>query len=189
MQDTLEDKLCAVECESGNAEVQWNNIKECMLDTIRDLVGKVEKIARKPWITQETISKMGERRKWKNVNNEEGKRIYRRLRKELKSATETAIKEYTENVCNEIIGFQRKGSYDLMYIKTKGLCWNETQGIQCIGIDDSQRNRIVDQRQVLKIWKRYITELHDRPNRPETLEFEPERRSRHRRERPTYFTK
>jgi len=43
--------------------VQWNNIEECMLDTLSDLVGKVEKRARKPWITQEMISKMYERRK------------------------------------------------------------------------------------------------------------------------------
>jgi len=27
---------------------------------------------------------------------------------------------------------------------------------------------------VLKIWKNYITEIHDRPNRPETLEVEPQ---------------
>jgi len=39
------------------------------------------------------ISKMGERRKWKNVNNEEGRRNYRRLRNELKRATETAKKK------------------------------------------------------------------------------------------------
>ena len=51
VQDTLEEKLGASECESGNAEVQWKNIKECVLDTISDLVGKVEKRARKPWIT------------------------------------------------------------------------------------------------------------------------------------------
>ena len=54
-----------------------------MLDTISDLVGKVEKRARKPWITQEMISKMDERRKWKNVNIEEGRRNYRILRNEL----------------------------------------------------------------------------------------------------------
>ena len=29
VQDTLEEKLCAIKCESGNAEVQWINIKEC----------------------------------------------------------------------------------------------------------------------------------------------------------------
>jgi murein tripeptide amidase MpaA len=39
---------------------------------------------------------------------------------------------------------------------------------------DSDGNRIVDQRQVLKIWENYVTELYDRPNRPETLEVEPE---------------
>jgi len=161
VQDTLEEKLCSIECESGNAEVQWNNIKECMLNTINDLVGKVEKRARKPWITQEIISKMGERRKWKNVNNEESRRNYRRLRNELKRATEMAKKEYLENICNEIIEFQRTGRYDLMYVKTKELGWNETQGIQSIGIEDSQGNRIVEQRQVLKIWENYITELYD----------------------------
>jgi len=46
--DTLEEKLGAIGCDSGNVEVQWNNIKECVLDTISDLVGKVEKRARKP---------------------------------------------------------------------------------------------------------------------------------------------
>jgi len=90
VQDTLEEKLGAIECESGDAEVQWKNIKECVLHTISDLVGKDEKRARKPWITQEMTSKMDERRKWKNVNTDEGRRNYRRLRYELKRATEKA---------------------------------------------------------------------------------------------------
>jgi len=63
MQDTLEEILGAIGCNSGNVEVQWNNIKECVLDTISDLVGKVEKRTIKPWITQEMISKMDERKK------------------------------------------------------------------------------------------------------------------------------
>jgi hypothetical protein len=91
--DSLEEKLGAIKCESGNVEVQWNNIKKCVLDTMSDLVGKVERRARKPWITQEMIRKMEERRKWKNVNNEEGRKNYRRLRNELKRATYNAKKE------------------------------------------------------------------------------------------------
>jgi len=63
VQDSLEEKLGAFECESGNAEVEWKNIKECVLDTVSDLVSKIEKRARKPWITQEMISKMDEQRK------------------------------------------------------------------------------------------------------------------------------
>ena len=115
--------------------MQWKNIKECVLDTISDLVGKVEKRARKPWITQEMISKMYERRKWKNVNTEEGRRNYGRLRKALKRTTEKAKKEYLENTCKEIMEFYRRGRYDLMYMTTKELGWKETQRIQNIGIE------------------------------------------------------
>jgi len=61
-----------------------------VLDTISDLAGKVEKRKRNPWITQGMISKMEERRKWKNVNTEEGRKNYRRLRNELKRATHNA---------------------------------------------------------------------------------------------------
>jgi len=124
--------------------VQWKNIKECVLDTLSDLVGKVEKRVRKPCIKQEMISKMDERRKWKNVNTEEGRRNYRTLRNELKTATEKAKKEYLENACTEIMEFHRTGCYDLMYMKTKEVGWKETQGIRNIGIEDSQGNRIVD---------------------------------------------
>jgi len=135
VQDNLEEKLGVTECESGNAEVQWKNIKECVLVTISDLAGKVEKRAIKPWITQEMISKMYERRKWKNVNTEEGRRNYGRLRKALKRTTEKAKKEYLENTCKEIMEFYRRGRYDLMYMTTKELGWKETQRIQNIGIE------------------------------------------------------
>jgi len=40
--------------------------------------------------------------------------------------------------------FQRTGLYDLMYKKTKELGWKENHGIENIGIEDSQGNRIVD---------------------------------------------
>jgi hypothetical protein len=109
VRDTLEGKLGTIECDSGNVEGQWNNINECVLDILSDLVGKVEKRARKPWITWEMISNMDERKKWKNVSTEEGRKNYRRLRNELKRATDNAEKEYLEKICNEIMEFQRTG--------------------------------------------------------------------------------
>jgi hypothetical protein len=45
VQNTLEEKFCAIECDSGNVELQWNNVKKCVSDTMSDLV---ERIARKP---------------------------------------------------------------------------------------------------------------------------------------------
>jgi len=48
-----------------------------VLNTTSDLVGKIEKRARKLWTTQEMISEMDERRTWKNVNTEESRENYR----------------------------------------------------------------------------------------------------------------
>jgi hypothetical protein len=59
VQDTLEENLGTTECESGN--VRWNNIKKCLIDTMSDLIGKVNRNARKQWISQEMINKMSQR--------------------------------------------------------------------------------------------------------------------------------
>jgi hypothetical protein len=68
------------------------------------MVVKVERKARKPWITQQMISKMDEQRKWKKLNNEEGRKNYRRLRNKLERSTGKTRKE-----CLESMEFQRIG--------------------------------------------------------------------------------
>lgn len=51
VQNTVEEKFGAIACESENVQVQWENIKKSVLDTISDLVEYLEKTARKPWNT------------------------------------------------------------------------------------------------------------------------------------------
>ena len=46
-------------------------------------------------------------------------------------------------------------------MKTKVLGWKKHRGIQLTGIEDCQKHTIVLQRQVLKIWENYVTELYD----------------------------
>jgi hypothetical protein len=65
-------------------EVQWNNIKKFMVDVVSDLIGKVEKRGKKPYITGGMMGKTDERGKWKNVNNEGGRENYRRLKNGVK---------------------------------------------------------------------------------------------------------
>jgi hypothetical protein len=120
-------------------------MKKYVLDTVSDMVGKVERRARKPRITQEMFSKMDERRKWKNVNNEEGRKNYRRQRDELKRATDKAKNEYLESICDEIIEFQRIGRYVLTYMKKKELGWKEKHGIE-----EPEWNIIISQRKYCK---------------------------------------
>jgi hypothetical protein len=58
---------------------------------------------------------MDERRNWKKINKEKGRKNYRRMRNELKSPTDKAI----YRTCEEIMEFQRTENYDLMNVKTK----------------------------------------------------------------------
>jgi hypothetical protein len=37
VQDSLEEKLAAIECESEIVDLQWNNIKQCVVGTVSDL--------------------------------------------------------------------------------------------------------------------------------------------------------
>jgi hypothetical protein len=67
-------------------------------------------------------------------------------------APDKAKLEYLEAKCDEIMELQRTGRYDLMYRKAKELHRKENNGIRTVGIEDSQDNIIVDQKQVLKIW-------------------------------------
>ena len=78
VQDALQDKFCAFECESGDVEMQWNNIKKGSVNTTSDLLVKVDWGARKPWITQEVISKMDEERKWMSTTKKKEKKTERR---------------------------------------------------------------------------------------------------------------
>ena len=60
IQDTLEEKVSAIESESVNIKVQWKNIKKCVLDVTSDVLWRVDRKAREPWITTEMTNKMDE---------------------------------------------------------------------------------------------------------------------------------
>ena len=47
----------------------WNDMKKCLLVTVRGLMGKLEKRVRKPRITKKLAVKWV-KKKWKNVRNQ-----------------------------------------------------------------------------------------------------------------------
>ena len=88
MQDILLENLGAVECESGNVKAWWNNIEKCVLDTMRDLVRKVDRKARKPQIAHEMINKMDEQKKVKDKQQ--------RRKEELQKTEERTFKRHKQ---------------------------------------------------------------------------------------------
>jgi hypothetical protein len=61
---------------------------------------------------------MIEQVEWRNENNE-GRKNYRRLRNKLKRVTDKAEKVYLENICDDIVEFQRTGHREESRLKRK----------------------------------------------------------------------
>ncbi len=65
------DKTLIVEVEN-NVKGKWSRLKDVVKKSAETVIQcKKKDAARKSWVNNDTISKMDQRRKWKNVNTKE----------------------------------------------------------------------------------------------------------------------
>ena len=125
----------AKKCNQINdVESQWLRLKEGMMQEAIKTVGKrKEKFQKKPWVTEEMIEKLRERRWWKGIATEEGRRMYSRMNNTLRRETDKAKKKWFKDRCSENEELEKKGQLDLMYHKVEALLlpaktWKKTDG-------------------------------------------------------------
>src|SRR5215469_8613615 len=73
------------------------------------------------WITNEMLDKMEERRRYKNVNTDVGRQMYRSLNNELRRETNKAREAWWESECKEMEELGRRGLTDVLYSKVAEL--------------------------------------------------------------------
>ena len=109
-QKSVED---TIKPNSGrNVNERWIEFKSAILSSaqkerlseeegkeVHTRIGCQKKRARKPWLTEEMINKMKERRKWNNKNKKEERKIYRQINNELRRETDKARAAYWDRVC------------------------------------------------------------------------------------------
>ena len=89
-----------------------------MLESAKSEIGYKEGVtAKKPWVTEEMIRKMDERRKWKNVTSEKGIQKYKALNNELRRETDKAREGWWKEKCVDLEELDRRGRSDLLYNK------------------------------------------------------------------------
>ena len=120
------------------------------------------------------LRKMNERRKWKRVNNKEGKRKYRELNNELTRETEKAREDYWVKQCLEIKDLQKAGKVDKMYRKVKELNRKRKSQQKTESIMSKQGELMTVPEQVNERWKEYIEELCNKEGKPKEVEIEEE---------------
>ena len=68
-------------------EREWKNLQKALVETAENVLPEKAKMTRQPWMTQDILSLMDERRKWK-INTVK----YRELDKEIKKSVENGKK-------------------------------------------------------------------------------------------------
>ena len=122
-------------------------------------------------LTDAMISKMDERRKWKNVRTKDGDNMYKKLNNELRRETDAAREDWWKSECNELEELDRRGRSDLMYKKVKILKgW--TKPVRNGGIKDAQGELMSEPEEIKKRWKRYIEVLYNKDGKPSEVDFQ-----------------
>uniref|UniRef100_A0A8D8Z0H2 Craniofacial development protein 2 n=1 Tax=Cacopsylla melanoneura TaxID=428564 RepID=A0A8D8Z0H2_9HEMI len=137
---------------------QWKVVKEGILKTANELLKDQNESAKKPWITEEIVDMIEERRKWKSVSSDEGKATYRRLKNEIVSKCRRAKEEYMNGICEEIDTELKVDNLDKAYGMVKkffGEKKNKTTGIQ-----DEKGQYLYDEEDVARRWKEYLEKLY-----------------------------
>ena len=108
------------------------------------------------------ISKMDERRRWKSINNEEGKKRYRQLNNELRREAKKAKEAWCSKECDELEDLNSKRRSDLVYAKVEELTWKNKWTCKNVGVTDSAGNTITEAEEVRETWRAYIECLYDK---------------------------
>lgn len=64
----------------GTVEEEWVALRDDIVKAAEDQVGRKTRPSKNPWVTQEILNLIDERRKYKNAVNDVGSRECRRLK-------------------------------------------------------------------------------------------------------------
>ena len=159
----------------NNKDEMWDGIKSCLQKAVDETIGYRErKSAKKLWITESMLEKMEERRKWKNVNTEEGRHNYKILNNQLRRETDRAKEQWMKQKCEEIEELEKRGRYDLMYREVNCLGFQKKKWKTMWMIEDEEGCEITDKKGISNLWGKYVEELYQKENRPDSLNVENE---------------
>lgn len=168
---SLETKI-REEQNGATIEENWKSLKSAIVKTAEEILGYKERRApRKPWITEEILKKLEERKKWKSINTIEGKQMYRQLNNHLRRITEKAREDWWQDKCNSIEELKNKGQMDLVYGEIKSITRNRNSR-EGPAINNKDGDLISDGNAIRHRWKEYLEELYNKDGRPENIEIE-----------------
>ena len=147
---------------------EWGAIKLSLENASKVVIGKEERKVKKPWITEEILELMEERRKRKNSRNEEDQTKYKQLRNQINRKCKKAKEEYINKHCEDIEQEIKRGKLDVAYRKVK-MHFGRKSG-KANALKDEQGKEPSNSKEKAQIWKRYLDRLYGGHGLTEELE-------------------
>ena len=149
--------------EELGAEEQFNALRDALESANREILAKVERQPRRPWMTGEILNMMDERRMYKTRDVNKYNQLNRKIHKKCLKAKE----EWMTEKCEEIEQLE-KVDQQRMYSKIKEIKGRKQKYKNNISIKKADSTVAMEMDEVKERWNEYIQELF-RDQRPETL--------------------
>jgi maltooligosyltrehalose synthase len=121
--------LMTVTPGNNTIEEKWKNIKQLLKYRAEEILETREKEARKPWIIEEIIELMNEKRKYKNQNNIENQQNYKCIRNVIQRKAKKSKEKWLDNQCTVVEEYLKRGKSDLAFeIVKKLFCTRRLNG-------------------------------------------------------------
>ena len=133
-------------------------MRDVIVKAAEDQIGRKTRATKNPWVTQEILNLIDERRKYKNAVNEVGRREYRRLKSEIDRKCKLAKQEWLEEKCKSVEQCITRGKIDTAYRKIKDTFGDKKSS--CKHIKSSDGKPVLNKERKAETWKEYIGGLY-----------------------------
>ncbi|XP_026681174.1 craniofacial development protein 2-like [Diaphorina citri] len=156
---------------------KWVLLKEAIINAANNTIEKNKETPRKPWITEEVIALIEERRRYKNCQDIEGRIKYKYYKNLVNREAKKAKENWLQNLCEEIEFLLGNGKLEKAYNLIKK--YFGKRRMMGNSIEDENKKLLVDDNEIVNRWKTYIEKLYrdedelndlDEENQPELAE-------------------
>ena len=159
LEQTPEDQI--------EVEKTWGIIKESLNTSLRAVLPSKRAKKKKPWMTDDILRKMEERKKFKNIDSDK----YKQLDKEIETLCRQTKEKWHVDQCEEIELLEKQHRTREMHKKVKDLTNRNSRKKASGCIKDRNGKLLFDQEDIANRWAEYITELYN-DDRREMPSFE-----------------
>ena len=164
--------------DEDNLDKQWERVKETVLDTCRETLGP-NKSNQKEWISEDTLQKVEERKRRKNVVNNSRTRAqtakaqkdYNDAQRAVQQSVRKDKRSYMESLADDAEKASQKGNIRDLYsiIRTISGKFNKSER----PVKDKDGKPILDGEGQKRRWMEHFEDLLNRPEPPEPPDIQP----------------